>query len=122
MSARDLIDGEAELDSEEDDGSFDEDAGEVRRKTNGNTATNGTNGRFDDSSEEDEDDDDEEAARIVSLDDLQLWSCFSLTNTLGPGRIHRRRRRRGARRTRASTPGEKKTTAGGKRGGRGGFG
>ena len=61
MSARDLIEGEAELDDEEGDESFDEETGEVRRKTNG------VNGHIDDSSEED-DDDDEEAARAVSLD------------------------------------------------------
>ena len=67
MSARDLIEGEAELDDEEEENeSFDEDTGEVRRKTNGKASTNGVNGNFDDSSEEDEDDDDEEAAREVS--------------------------------------------------------
>ncbi|MCJ1307676.1 Transcription elongation factor spt6 [Agyrium rufum] len=59
MSARDLIAGEAELGSESDDESYDEDTGEARRKTNG------TNGHLDDSSEEEEDDDDEEAARAV---------------------------------------------------------
>lgn len=64
MSARDLISGEAELDSQEDDESFDEETGEVRRKSRG---VNGTNGRFDDSSEEEDDDDDEEAAAAVSL-------------------------------------------------------
>ena len=65
MSARDLIVGEAELDDEEADGSFDEDTGEVRRKVNGTNGTNGMNGHLSDSSEEDEDDDDEEAARAV---------------------------------------------------------
>lgn len=62
MSARDLIEGEAELDDEEGDESFDEETGEVRRKTNG------ANGHLDDSSEEEDDDDDEEAARAVSDD------------------------------------------------------
>ena len=61
MSARDLIEGEAELDDEEGDESFDEETGEVTRKTNG------VNGHLDDSSEEEDDDDDEEAARLVSL-------------------------------------------------------
>ena len=63
MSAlRDLIVGEAELDDEEGEESYDEETGEVRRRTNG---VNGVNGHLDDSSEEDEDDDDEEAARAV---------------------------------------------------------
>lgn len=66
MSAlRDLIVGEAEIDDEEGDESFDEETGEVRRKTNGKNGANGINGHIDDSSEEDEDDDDEEAARAV---------------------------------------------------------
>ena len=65
MSARDLIDGEADLDDEEEgNSSFDEETGESRRKTNGR-ANGGANGHLDDSSEEDEDDDDEEAARQV---------------------------------------------------------
>ena len=63
MSARDLISGEAELDPDEDDESFDEETGEVKRKTNG---VNGVNGHMDDSSEEEDDDEDEEAAREVS--------------------------------------------------------
>ena len=54
---RDLIDGEAELDDEEEDESFDGDSPRPRRKE--------ADGRADDSSEEDEDDDDEEAARLV---------------------------------------------------------
>ncbi|RDW91316.1 putative transcription elongation factor spt6 [Coleophoma crateriformis] len=61
MSMRDLIQGEAELDDEENDDSFDEDTGEVRptkKSQNGN-------GHLDDSSEEEDDDDDEEAAREV---------------------------------------------------------
>ncbi|MCJ1290843.1 Transcription elongation factor spt6 [Xylographa carneopallida] len=56
-----LIQGEADVADESDDESFDEETGEVRRKTNG---TNGVNGHLDDSSEE-EDDDDEEAARAI---------------------------------------------------------
>ena len=52
------------MDDESDDESFDEETGEVRRKTNG------TNGHLDDSSEE-ESDDDEEAARAVSLPGVQ---------------------------------------------------
>ena len=63
MSARDLISGEAELDDESEDESFDEETGQVRERRNG---INGTNGHLDDSSEE-ESDDDEEAARAVSL-------------------------------------------------------
>ncbi|KAG9251999.1 transcription elongation factor SPT6 [Emericellopsis atlantica] len=55
-SMRDLISGEAELDDEEDDESFDEETGEARERQNGN---------IDDSSEEEEDDDDEEEARKV---------------------------------------------------------
>jgi uncharacterized Zn finger protein (UPF0148 family) len=54
---RDLIDGEAELNDEEDDESFDEEAGETRTRTRDNM--------LDDSSEEDEDDEDEEEARRV---------------------------------------------------------
>lgn len=59
MSMRDLIQGEAELDDEENDESFDEDTGEVRPRKEKR------NGRVDDSSEEEDDDDDEEAAREV---------------------------------------------------------
>ena len=65
MSARDLIIGEAELDEEEEDESFDEDTGDVRRKVNGANGIPAANGHLTDSSEEDEDDDDEEAARAV---------------------------------------------------------
>jgi transcription elongation factor SPT6 len=58
-SIRDLIQGEAELDDEENDESFDEETGEpIPGKSR-------TNGDLDDSSEEEEDDDDEEAARAV---------------------------------------------------------
>ena len=61
---RDLIVGEAELDNDEGDESFDEETGEIRRSTNGKNGVNGINGHLDDSSEE-EDDDDEEAAQAV---------------------------------------------------------
>ncbi|KAH6649718.1 SH2 domain-containing protein [Chaetomium tenue] len=56
-SMRDLIDGEAELNDEEDDESFDEEAGESRTRARDNM--------LDDSSEEDEDDEDEEEARRI---------------------------------------------------------
>ena len=66
MSAlRDLIVGEAELDDEEGEESYDDETGEVHRRVNGTKGPNGVNGHIDDSSEEDEDDDDEEAARLV---------------------------------------------------------
>ncbi len=55
---KDLIHGEAELGSDEDDESFDEE-GEPRARTNG------VDGPLMDSSEEDEDDDDPEAAQEV---------------------------------------------------------
>lgn len=60
MSMRDLISGEAELASDEEEGqSFDEETGETRpRKRRAQD-------HMDDSSEEEEDDDDEEAARAV---------------------------------------------------------
>jgi transcription elongation factor SPT6 len=56
---RDLIDGEAELNDEEDDESFDEDTGESRVRDRKKM--------LDDSSEEDEDDEDEEEARRVCI-------------------------------------------------------
>ncbi|KAL2132805.1 hypothetical protein VTI74DRAFT_3355 [Chaetomium olivicolor] len=56
-SMRDLIDGEAELNDEEDDESFDEEAGEERVRDR--------NDVMDDSSEEDDDDEDEEEARRI---------------------------------------------------------
>lgn len=62
MSALDLIQGEAELDDEEADESFDEETGEVTRKAKG---SNGVKHTLDDSSEEEDDDEDEEAAREV---------------------------------------------------------
>lgn len=65
MSMRDLINGEAELDDEENDESFDEETGEPK------SAKQRLNGDLDDSSEE-EDDDDEEAARAVSIQGLEV--------------------------------------------------
>jgi transcription elongation factor SPT6 len=59
MSMQDLIHGEAELDDEENDESFDEETGEVTSRKERD------NGHIDDSSEEEEDDDDEEEARKV---------------------------------------------------------
>ncbi|KAI0849321.1 transcription elongation factor Spt6 [Daldinia vernicosa] len=58
-SMRDLISGEAELDDEEDDESFDEETGETRERSRNRGQ------EMDDSSEEDEDDDDEEEARKI---------------------------------------------------------
>lgn len=63
MSAlRDLIVGEAELDDDSDEESYDEETGEVRRHGD---RKDGINGHMQDSSEEEEDDDDEEAQRQV---------------------------------------------------------
>lgn len=59
MSMRDLIDGQVEVDDEENDESFDEETGEARPRKPAQ------NGDLDDSSEEEDDDDDEEAARAV---------------------------------------------------------
>lgn len=74
MSAlRDLIQGEAELDDEEGEESFDEDTGEVRRRQKG---ANGVNGHVQDSSEEEEDDEDEEAARAVSIPCQRRYTFF----------------------------------------------
>jgi transcription elongation factor SPT6 len=76
MSMRDLISGEAELDDEENDDSFDEETGEVK-----NERRNGANGDLDDSSEEEDDDDDEEAARAVRhMDHDILLQTEQLTN------------------------------------------
>jgi transcription elongation factor SPT6 len=77
MSMRDLlIQGEAELDDEENDDSFDEETGEVRPRKDME------DGSLDDSSEEEEDDDDEEAARAVCFGTL-LTSPNSLIHSLG---------------------------------------
>lgn len=65
MSAlRDLIQGEAELDDDSAEESYDEETGEVRRHRKDQ---NGVNGHLHDSSEEDEEDDDEEAERAVMI-------------------------------------------------------
>jgi transcription elongation factor SPT6 len=70
MSMRDLIEGEVEVDDEENDESFDEETGEVRPRKQGQ------NGQIDDSSEEEDDDDDEEAARAV-----RHWLHISVCDT-----------------------------------------
>lgn len=62
---RDLIDGEAELNEDEDDESFDEETGETRARNVDDEMDE--NEILDDSSEEDEDDEDEEEARRVCL-------------------------------------------------------
>ena len=97
MSAlRDLIVGEAELDDEEGDESFDEDTGEVRRSKQGTNGLNGVNGHYDDSSEEEEDDNDEEAARQVIAQaqafatEIQLMTLLFMA--VDQGRLHCRRR------------------------------
>jgi transcription elongation factor SPT6 len=66
-----LIQGEAELDEEENDDSFDEETGEVR------PLKDIEDGSLDDSSEEEEDDDDEEAARAVCV----LFLSWTFTDT-----------------------------------------
>lgn len=80
MSALDLIQGEADVDDEEGDESFDEETGEVIRKTNG---VNGVNRAIDDSSEEDEDDDDEEAEKAVGQPTLPTKSSSGYLLMLG---------------------------------------
>lgn len=80
MSALDLIQGEADVDDEEGDESFDEETGEVIRKTNG---VNGVNRAIDDSSEEDEDDDDEEAEKAVGQPTLPTKSSWGYLLMLG---------------------------------------
>ena len=97
MSAlRDLIVGEAELDDEEGDESFDEETGEVRRSKQGTNGLNGVNGHYDDSSEEEEDDNDEEAARQVTTRAQALSAEIQLMTLLfmaiDQGRLHCRRR------------------------------
>ena len=72
---RDLIVGEAELDDESGEESYDEETGEVRRHGGRN---NGVNGHMQDSSEEEEDDDDEEAQRQVYLETI---SCLRTANS-----------------------------------------
>jgi transcription elongation factor SPT6 len=83
MSMRDLIEGEVEVDDEENDDSFDEETGEVRPRKQGQ------NGHIDDSSEEEDDDDDEEAARAVRLP--ARLPCAPITDfLLGPRGFHYR--------------------------------
>jgi hypothetical protein len=88
-SIKNLIDGEAQLDDEEDDESFDEETGDVNPRTN-------KGAELEDSSEEDEDDDDEEEARRVCQNPypttaLMLLETLELTALPDPRRIHRRR-------------------------------
>ena len=90
VGLEDLIQGEAEMGDESDDESFDEETGDVRRKSNG---AKRQNGNLDDSSEE-ESDDDEEAARAVS--DMCPTPSRKVSNLLlpmqtGPRGLHRRR-------------------------------
>ena len=59
---RDLVMGEADVDSEEEDESYDEDTGEARERLQKRKPRE----RVDDSSEEEDDDDDEEEAAKVS--------------------------------------------------------
>lgn len=73
MSMRDLIEGEVEVEEEENDDSFDEETGEVRPRK-------GLNGNIDDSSEEEDDDDDEEAARAVCFRSIWLLPCTLITD------------------------------------------
>jgi hypothetical protein len=85
MSTNDLIEGEALLDDEENDESFDEETGEVKEVTDAR--------HYGDSSEEDdEDDDDEEAARAVGQRPSHCGpSANLLTRMAGPRRFHCRR-------------------------------
>jgi transcription elongation factor SPT6 len=82
MSMRDLINGEAELDDEEIDESFDEETGEPLRRRGAE------NGHVDDSSEEEDDDDDEEAARAVGSSPPSPSAYANYVR--GPRRIHYR--------------------------------
>jgi transcription elongation factor SPT6 len=75
MSMRDLIEGEVEVDEEENDDSFDEETGEVRH------GKGAQNGHIDDSSEEEDDDDDEEAARAVCFRSLWLLLCALIADS-----------------------------------------
>lgn len=76
MSLRDLIEGEAVMDDEDEEVADDYDA-------DGRQGA-GTANHYDDSSEEeDEEEDDEEAARAVSFD-LSPGSISLLTECLGP--------------------------------------
>lgn len=89
-SMRDLVIGEAELDDEEDDDSFDEETGETRAK-NRNRDQN-----MNDSSEEEDDDDDEEemqkVPRTAPRCHLSVAAASNAGPVTGPRRLHRRRR------------------------------
>lgn len=86
MSLRDLVEGEAMLDDDENDAEVAEDYdGEVREGA-------GTVNHYNDSSEEDEEeDDDEEAARAVSSAGTYWITICALTviGLIGSRRIHR---------------------------------
>lgn len=84
-SMRALIDGEAELNEEEDDESFDEEAGVSRGRDH--------NDMLDDSSEEDEDEEDEEEARRVChyptlATPVLLWDSSDRPSTADSRRFH----------------------------------
>ena len=95
MDARDLIEGEAELDDEEAEESYDEGTGEPmgRDKDRANGAA------MQDSSEEEDDDDDEEAARAVrrffrsfcpsNMHTSDIQNTDTTLFGLGSRRIHR---------------------------------
>lgn len=76
MSLRDLIEGEAVMDDEDEEVADDYDA--EGRQGPGTTANH-----YDSSEEEDEEEDDEEAARAVSFD-LSPGCISLLTKILGP--------------------------------------
>ena len=65
MKARDLIDGEAEMDLADDEQSYGEDGEDGEGDQGQRTRPDRLNGDMQDSSEEEEDDDDEEEARRV---------------------------------------------------------
>lgn len=82
---RDLIDNQAELGSDEDDESFDDEPADRPRKER--------EGRIEDSSDEEEDDDDEEEARKVTKPAATMALKQFTYRILDPGRLHCRRRR-----------------------------
>jgi len=82
---QELIQGEAELDDEENDESFDEETGEVRARK---ARPNG--GLEDDSSEEEGDEDEEAAAAVCPL--THPLTC-NADPELGSRRLYYRRRR-----------------------------
>jgi transcription elongation factor SPT6 len=84
MSLRDLVEGEA-LDDDENDGDVAENSdGEIQERT-------GRANHYDDSSEEDEDeDDDEDAARAVSVNLNAKETCALTCNSnIGPRGVYR---------------------------------